>query len=164
MIQHLYKWKFCILWFQKENLKVISGHNRIFFQIKQDISIVDAASCSAIVHMIPFYVLYKLKPIKFLPFYCKYMPNWYNNTISIGWRQLIVGGAMHDMSASIEHIPVKNSNTIHKNVNVDIMWNQLHKILQCTKKRKRKIVHEMWCDDYGNILMCNRAFCKISFS
>ena len=111
-----------------------------------------------------FYVSYKLKPIKFQPFYCKYMPNWYNNTISIGWRQLIVGGAMHDMSASIEHIPVKNSNTIHKNVNVDIMWNQLHKILQCTKKRKRKIVHEMWCDDYGNILMCNRAFCKISFS
>ena len=90
------------------------------------------------------HVFNKLKTIKFQPFYCKYMPNWYNNTISIGWRQLIVGGAMHDMSASIEHIPVKNSNTIHKNVNVDIMWNQLHKFYNAWKRKRERLC--MRCD------------------
>ena len=142
--------------------KLIVEYDFILFLLKNLVNGFDHFLGNSSYHCL--YVSYKLKPIKFQPFYCKYMPNWYNNTISIGWRQLIVGGAMHDMSASIEHIPVKNSNTIHKNVIVDIMWNQLHKILQCMEKKKRKIVHEMWCDDYGNILMCNRAFCKISFS
>ena len=103
--------------------------------------------CKQIIHV----SLYEISPLIS-------MPNLYNNIISIGWRQLIVGGAMHDMSASIEYSPVKNSYTIHKNVTL-IMWNQLHKILQCMEE----IVHEMWCDDYGNILMCN-GFCKISLS